>query len=64
MEKELITMHLGINILDNGLKIRKMEMVYCNTRMEQYMTDNGQMISLPTKDKSYTPTKINIKAHF
>lgn len=50
-EKEPITMLQVINTLVNGAKIRRMEMVFCSIKMEQFMMDNGLMISLKIKDK-------------
>lgn len=64
MEKALITMHQVINILDSGLKIKRMEMVFCSIKMGQFMMVNGQTINLLIKDRSYMQTKINIKEHF
>lgn len=40
-EKAHIIIHLGISTLDNGLKIKKVEMESYNTRMVQSMMDNG-----------------------
>lgn len=40
-EKELIIMPQEINILDSGLKEKKMGMEFYNIKMGQYMTDNG-----------------------
>jgi hypothetical protein len=40
-EKELTIIRLEISTLDNGLKIKKMETEYYNTRMEQFMMGNG-----------------------
>lgn len=50
-EKEPITMLQVINTLVNGAKIKRMEMVFCSIKMEQFMMDNGLMISLKIKDK-------------
>lgn len=64
MERELITMHQEINILDNGSKTRKMEMEFYNIRTELYMTVNGLMISLRIRDRSSMQIRINIKELF
>jgi len=39
------------SILDNGLKIKRMEKEFYNIRMEQFMMVNGSMISLKIRDK-------------
>lgn len=63
MAKAHITMHLEINILDNGLKIKRMVMESYNIKMELFMMVNGSMISHKIKDKLYMPIKINTKEH-
>lgn len=39
------------NILDNGLKIKRMEKEFYNIRMEQFMMVSGSMISLKIRGK-------------
>ncbi len=51
MERELIIIKIMINILANGLKIKKMEMESYNIQVELFMMDNGLMIKLQIKDK-------------
>lgn len=50
-EKEPITMLQAISTLENGVKIRRMETVFCNIKMGQFMMGNGLMINLKIKDK-------------
>jgi hypothetical protein len=40
-----------ISILDNGLKIKKMEKEFYNIRMERFMMVSGLMISLKIRGK-------------
>ncbi len=51
MEKGHITIKMVIFILDNGLKIKKMETVSYNILIKQFMMVNGLMINLVIKDK-------------
>jgi hypothetical protein len=46
-----ITMHLEINILENGWKIKNMVMESYNIKMGQFMMANGLMINQQIKDK-------------
>lgn len=51
MEKDLTIIKMVMYISENGLKIRKMEMVFFNILQEQSMMDNGLMIKLVTRAK-------------
>ena len=51
VEKEPTIMHQVTNILENGVKIKRMEKEFYNIRMEQFMMVNGSMISLKIRDK-------------
>ena len=64
MVKEPIITVMEINILVNGLIIKRMEMGYCNIFLELYTMDNGLIIKLLIKDRLPILTKINIKEHF
>lgn len=61
MEKEHIIMQMKTNILDNGLKIRKMVMESFIVEMELFMMVNGLMTNQLTKDKLHIQIKINMK---
>jgi hypothetical protein len=60
-EKEHIIIRMVISILANGLKIKNKEMVSWNTQAEQFMMENGLMIRLLIKEKSFMQIKINTK---
>ena len=51
VEKEPTIMHQVTNILENGVKIKRMEMGFYNIKMELSMMVNGLMINLKTKGK-------------
>ena len=61
MEKELITMQTETDILEIGLKIKRMETVFYSMKVELFTMDNGLMIRLQIKEKLFTLIKINMK---
>lgn len=64
MEKGHIIIKMVIFIQDNGLKIKKMVMVYYNILIKQFMMENGLMINLVIKDKLFILIKTNIKVKY
>lgn len=62
MGKEPTTIKMEINILEIGSKTKRMAMESYNTPAEQFMMENGWTTKPPTKEKSFMPTRINMKA--
>lgn len=61
MVKEPTITAMETNTLENGLKIKRMEMEFFNMLPELFMMANGLMTKLQTKDKLFIQTKINMK---
>ena len=61
MAREHIIIAMVINILDSGLKTKRMETVFFNMLLEQFMMDNGLMIRHQIRERLFIPIKISMK---
>ena len=61
-EKVLTTTRMEISILETGSKIKRTGMEYYSTLVGLSTTENGLTTRHPIKGRSFTQTKINMKA--